>query len=159
MTSFFNLMSFRFISDYCMIFGRSWISCIINVQINAGSFSEAAMFVVLGPCKTGHYCNRNSSKELPCKAGTYSNISGLFNISGCRTCPLNSYCPLACSVPIRCPVSHFFPAELTKIKVFEGKRSKEECRRCPVDPCDHEGKCVDSVSQPFRVHFLDFECI
>ena len=88
----------------------------------------------------GYYCSRDSSKETPCKAGTYSNVTGLFNSSGCRSCPMNSYCTSGSAAPIRCPMQPFFPAIDQEIKIFEGKRSVDDCRRCPVEPCDKNRK-------------------
>ena len=107
------------------------------------------MHLVLGPCKAGYYCSPNSSKELPCKEGTYSNVTGLFDKSGCKTCPLNAYCPSGSPLPIPCPASNFLPARRTKIKIFEGKISEDECRWCPVDPCDENGKHVRIISGLF----------
>ena len=122
--------------------------CRIRSQVRVDSISSYISF--LGPCKAGHYCDPNSSKELPCEEGTYNNITGLFNKSGCKTCPLNAYCPLGSPLPISCPSSNFFPARRTKVKIFEGKRSEDECRWCPVDPCDDTGKYVEY----FQSHYI-----
>ena len=113
------------------------------------------MCIALGPCKAGYYCNPNSSKELPCKEGTYSNITGLFDKSGCKTCPLDAYCPSGSTLPIPCPSSNFFPARRTKIKISHGKRNGDECRLCPVDPCDSVGECVDVLQ--FNLTIVYFE--
>ena len=96
--------------------------------------------LLLGPCKTGHYCNQNSSKELPCKEGTYNNINGSFKESNCRICPINSYCPSGSVMPTQCPKEKFSPSRSTKVKLYQGKGKPGDCRSCPVDPCDKEGK-------------------
>ena len=96
-----------------------------------------------GPCKAGHYCNQNSSKELPCREGTYSNMIGSFNASNCRICPINSYCPSGSSRPKQCPKYHFRPARLTKVKLYHGKGKQSECTSCPVEPCDKDGRYTE----------------
>ena len=111
-------------------------------------FPSQAVYLALGPCKAGYYCSRNSSKELPCEEGRYSNITGLFDKSGCKMCPFDAYCPLGSPLPIPCPLSKFFPARRTIIKISHGRRNRDECRLCPVDPCDAVGKCGY-----FAVHF------
>ena len=103
-------------------------------------FAFHHMHLLLGLCKKGHYCNQNSSKELPCRAGTYSNIVGSFNASNCRICPINSYCPSGSSSPKQCPRHGFRPARLMKVKLYLGKGKQSDCRSCPVDPCDKDGR-------------------
>jgi len=107
-----------------------------------GCHLEKKLVLKTRPCKTGHYCNQNSSKELPCREGTYSNMIGSFNASNCRICPINSYCPSGSSRPKQCPKYHFRPARLTKVKLYHGKGKQSECTSCPVEPCDKDDtKC------------------
>ncbi|XP_065052520.1 uncharacterized protein LOC135681818 isoform X2 [Rhopilema esculentum] len=91
------------------------------------------------PCRAGYHCNVKTNKEIPCPAGTFSNVTGLFSSSGCKTCPLNSYCSLASTVPKACPRMSFAAAYHTVLKILEGKKSLDQCKICPVDPCDKYG--------------------
>ena len=108
-------------------------------------------FSFLGPCKAGYYCDPNSSKELPCEEGRYSNITGLFDKSGCKMCPFDAYCPPGSPLPIPCPSSQFLSAKITTLKMFKGKGKEDDCRSCPVDPCDKIGKNIEQWLFGFKI--------
>ena len=127
---------------YCHYCGYSLIQTNSSSLIGICMHLLNILFLLIGPCMAGHYCSRYSSKEWPCKEGTYSNVTGLFNSSGCRTCPMNSYCVKGSIAPIRCPMHPFFSHKDTTIKIFEGKKSVTDCKQCPVDPCDKAGKIL-----------------
>lgn len=45
-------------------------------------------------CEPGHWCGASSVKptQNKCPAGTYSNVWGLEDNTGCRACPAGKYC-------------------------------------------------------------------
>eukprot|EP00795_Rhopilema_esculentum_P013629 gene13629-4530_t len=91
------------------------------------------------PCRAGYHCNVKTNKEIPCPAGTFSNVTGLFSSSGCKICPLNSYCSLASTAPKACPRMSFAAAYHTILKILEGKKNLDQCKICPVDSCENYG--------------------
>lgn len=50
--------------------------------------------VIAKECPEGFYCptGTKSSREFPCPVGTYSNTTGLENVTECRLCPQGYYC-------------------------------------------------------------------
>ena len=45
-------------------------------------------------CLAGYYCPQGSGVGVRCPAGTYSNATGLHNLTECVDCPPGSYCDI-----------------------------------------------------------------
>lgn len=44
------------------------------------------------PCPAGHYCEAGTHTPRPCPVGTFRNITGAINVSGCFPCTPGRYC-------------------------------------------------------------------
>lgn len=44
-------------------------------------------------CTEGSYCPEGSDVPVPCPSGTFSNMTGLGNVSECSDCTGGYYCP------------------------------------------------------------------
>ena len=47
---------------------------------------------VAGPCPTGQYCPANSTVPMPCRVGSYSNVTHLVTHTDCEPCDYGTYC-------------------------------------------------------------------
>ena len=76
-----------------------------NQNCEAGYYCLEGSDRLTGECWEGFYCTPNSKKptEVPCLAGTYSNVRGLSLQSQCKDCPAGYYCPAGLTAPIACP--------------------------------------------------------
>ena len=53
-------------------------------------------------CPRGHYCPAGSSVPLPCKRGSFSNVTHLSTVDNCTACPRGHFCPAGSVAPSPC---------------------------------------------------------
>ncbi|WAR00859.1 hypothetical protein MAR_025231 [Mya arenaria] len=58
----------------------------------SGSDTPSPTSVVGYVCPAGSYCPAQSAVETPCPAGTFSNTTGLHNVSSCEQCTPGYFC-------------------------------------------------------------------
>eukprot|EP00794_Sanderia_malayensis_P017758 gene17758-19531_t len=106
--------------------------------------------VTTRPCKRGYYCSVNSSLELPCPAGTYSNKTGVFGVSSCIECPRSTYCSIATINPKSCPdVVKYSPVQKFGTFPLPPAKTAADCQRCPLNAsCDNSYNCKFICASP-----------
>ncbi|XP_014845642.1 PREDICTED: uncharacterized protein LOC106919650 isoform X3 [Poecilia mexicana] len=80
---------------YCKGAGRTFPSglCAEGYVCVGGAFEHSPSDSLTGfPCPPGHYCPMGTSAPKPCPKGTYSEQSGLGDISQCQSCSPGFYC-------------------------------------------------------------------
>jgi hypothetical protein len=53
-------------------------------------------------CPAGYFCPPDTTKEVPCAAGTYFNGTNAMSQSNCTSCPPGTFCRLASVLPVMC---------------------------------------------------------
>ena len=109
------------------------------------------------PCPAGYICPPGTEYPVPCPAGTYSKVSGRFEISDCLPSPVGHYsingsheptglcnpgyyCPLGSTSPnqVPCPTRTYLPGY--------GGESVEQCSLCTAGGyCPNEGNAIPIV--------------
>ncbi|XP_032352703.1 multiple epidermal growth factor-like domains protein 6 [Camelus ferus] len=137
-----------------------------------------------GPCPQGHFCPRGSSLPQPCRAGSYSNLTGQ---ASCFPCPAGYYCPenLTTYSQHPCPAGFYCPRGTKYATQFPCPRgyynpdpltqSLDSCLPCPPGhycgqenltqasgPCDAGWFCVSAAwtARPFDLdNYTSTNCL
>ena len=100
-------------------------------------------------CTVGHYCLEGASEPLPCRAGTFSNASGVANASLCTSCPTGAFCVAGSVSPISCSAGSFAESERSPLCTtcdegfYQDAEGATACKRCP-----HRHTCPRGSSTP-----------
>lgn len=80
---------------YCASVGQKVVTgpCDAGFWCIKGSSTKTPLDGVTGSaCITGHFCPQGTPMPLPCRLGSWSNSTGLKEISECQDCPGGQYC-------------------------------------------------------------------
>lgn len=90
-----------------------------------GRFCSGGSTAPNGECYAGYVCPPRSTipQQVPCPAGSYSTLTGLYDVTQCLPCPPGYSCVEACTVPLPCAAGKYSS---------EGLNSSALCLLCPA---------------------------
>ena len=74
-----------------------------------GTFADTEGATVCRQCEAGGYCPRGASIPLPCKAGSFSNMTNLSLASQCARCLIGHACTTGSVKPAKCSPGSIAP--------------------------------------------------
>ena len=112
--------------------------------------------------------DRGYTDQFPCPAGSYSDVTGLFSASQCKTCPAGSYCTynaatgrstaVQCVQHHYCPEGHIYdnfneqgiPCPAGTFKAEAGLHSPSQCDPCPAGQYCPSGRPENDNTRPIE---------
>ncbi|KAL3926830.1 MAG: hypothetical protein SGPRY_003115 [Prymnesium sp.] len=100
-------------------------------------------------CEAGSYCTTGSVVSQPCPAGTYSNTTGLSDMSQCWPCPAGSSCSTGSTAPTLCVPGTVQPLAGQAIcEPCEGGTFRTEVNGTSCEACYQGSYCPRGSSAP-----------